>query len=120
MRAFLTALLILGLLIGGVILLSEVGIRRLDSYLDALPHAEDPVAEEADLAALKERIEKELGLLNAILHHTQVDSLTAALARAVAAAESRDAVEYRILTGEVRQILTDMKRDLLPILSDIW
>ena len=55
MRAFLAALLILGLLIGGVILLSEAGIRRLDSYLDALPHEEDPAAEEADLAALKEQ-----------------------------------------------------------------
>ena len=46
--------------------------------------------------------------------------MTTALARAVAAAESRDAVEYRILAGEVRQILSDMKRDLLPLLSDIW
>lgn len=120
MRAFAASLILFCLLIGGVILLSHSAIGRLDGYLAALPSGDDPTAEEGAVRALAKRISGELGLLNAVFHHSQVDSLLAALARAVAAAESRDGVEYRILTYEVRRILTDMRLDLTPLLSDIW
>lgn len=121
MRAALLASLALCLLVLGVILLSSVGTARLEGYLDALP-AEDtaPAAGAAALDELLCRTDREMGLLNAIFHHTRVDELGNALCRALAAARSDDTTEYRILLGEVERILLAMRRDLCLVPFDLW
>lgn len=120
MKGFVAALAAVVLLVTGVILLSHIGIARMDDYLSSLPEEELSLTEaEASLTALGERIENDLLLLNTILPHDRVDDLREAVARALAAAEGGDEAEYRILRGELHSLLINLQCDLTPRPSDI-
>ena len=121
MKAFVAALMILALLIGGVVLSTAAGIGRIDGYLAALPSEEGDLGEAAEtLAAFGEQVsEEDRLLLCSLYHHEKIDTLASAVRRAEAAARAEDTAEYRILRGELESLLEDMKRDLHLHLDDI-
>ena len=120
MRAFIVALIVLAVLVAAVIVSSAVGIKRIDEYSELLPEEDVPPEEAlANTKELGERILSELFLLNHLFHHERIDELATAVSRAEGAAERGDADEYRILRNEVQSILDNMRRDLIPQLSDI-
>ena len=120
MKAFLLAVTVILLLVGAVILVSSLGIARIDAYREALPEEEAPlpVAAEA-LESLGERVKDEVHLVNLVFPHDRIDTLNAAIARTAAAARAEDRVEYRIHLAELKSFLYDMKRDLRLDFGDI-
>ena len=120
MRDFFIATVVIILLLAGVIVLSELGIARIEEYLSALPKEETPPEEAATaLKTLEERIKGDLFLLNTIFSHTRTDALELAVAGAVAAARSGDEVELTIKHAELQSLLLDMQRDLTPHPADM-
>ena len=120
MKSFIIAVTVLVLLVGGVILGSTVGVRRIEAYLDKLPGTDSSYAlAEKSLGELAECVQEDLLLLNSLFPHDRTDALMTAIARAEAAAKTNDEVEYTILYAELRSILYEMERDLAPHLDDI-
>ena len=119
MKSFLASVAVLVLLVIGVILSSTVGIRRIKSYLDAVPE-EELSADTADrLDDLGNRVLDDLLLLNSIFPHDRADMLNTAIARTAEAARVGDEVEYAIQRAELLSILDELERDLRPHLADI-
>ena len=118
MKAFLLAVCVTLLLIGGVILTSALGIRRVDDYLDTLPEENASLKEAAEvLEELLERVRRDAHLVNLVFPHDRIDSLNAAIARTAAAARAEEAGEYAIQRAELESFLSDMRRDLR---LDFW
>ncbi len=120
MKAFLLAVTVIAVLVGGVIAVSTVGIHRMDEYLDCLPEEDTPLPEAAEaLEDLGDRVKREIHLVNFVFPHDRIDALNAAIARTAAAAHAEDEVEYRIHLAELESFLYDMRRDLRLDFGDI-
>ncbi len=120
MKAFIGAVTVLALLIGGVILSSAAGLRQVGEYLDALPAEDAPLSEAAEaLAGLYEDILDDLLLINGVFPHAAADALLTAVKRTEAAARADTREEYAIQRAELTCLLLDMQRDLTPYLTDI-
>lgn len=120
MKAFIASVTVIALLVLGVILGSSAGIRAVEGYLAELPDESSTLPSAAlRLEALGEQVLDDLLLLNSLFPHDRADELNAAIARATAAAEGGDGVEYAIQRAELESILRELRRDLMPHLADI-